>query len=150
VTYSGIIQGLRDIGQSFKPFVSDSFNLELIIPEQGDILYNPDTGNYEPSEQTEFIYQARVKELRNNLEKNVVGSSYNRIRLTGYLVNPVVFKEELPNQVQAKLLNDGLWLSGLFFRELSLENELVESFQIRQVLGDKITGYFELIDNLNN
>lgn len=147
--YSGVINNIRLINESFAPFVEGSFNLELIIPEQGEVVFNPVTGNYEMSEQTEKTYQARVKKIKEKEDSNIVGAEFDRLRLSGYLVSPLNFVEELPKQIKARLLNDGNWLTGSFFRELSIEPELTEAYETRKVLGDKIVGYFQLIDNLN-
>ena len=138
-----VLNGLQDT-------IEGSYNLQLIIPSQGNVEFNPETGNYEKVNTQQIIYQARVRIDNFKREKDVIGVDYNRFPIKGYLVSPLNFTAEIPTKIPSLILNDGSWISGFFYKQLSLENELKENYNLRQLLGDKITGFFEVASNVNN
>ena len=144
-----VIENLQQISTGFQSLAGNFHNLELLIQGQGEIIFNEETGNYEPVETQEIIYKARVKKKRLNQDNNIVGTDYDRIELEGCLVEPLEFTLQIGRKIKARLLNDGAWLEGFFFFAVDIESELIEAVDYRKILGQKIKGYFQVKDNFN-
>lgn len=144
--YTGIYEQLRQIASSYQGVTGNDYNLILTIPQSsGEAIIDPVTGNYTLPNTTNLILQIKAKPVKPPQEEINTGQDYNRTYLLGHLVNPLNYSGDFPTQVSAQLIQNGITENGKFTAKDNIPSSLVESFEMRRALGEKIYGYFEKV-----
>lgn len=147
--YSGLTNNLSAIAKSLASINGTQYNAKFILSVgSGIVEINPETGNYDLATTTNTIIKAKLISVKSVADNINIGTPFSRMHLEGQLLEPLIYNGEFNNYLDCELLNDGNWLKGKFYPELSIVSSLVESFSLRSALGSQINGYFEINGNL--
>jgi hypothetical protein len=126
-----------------------SHNGKIIFPVYSGDLEEDQWGNPIPSEEEEITLLVKFtpKKDPNTMTTVNPGLNIGRVYVEGYLVDPFTYENPLPRQADAEYLYQGNWRKGRFYNLDSLPTALDEAIDIDAVLGQKITGYFEVLEN---
>jgi hypothetical protein len=149
--YSGINNCLNAIVNSVKGINNFNYNAKFILSVgSGIVELNPETGNYDLVTTTAVTIKAQLMPMKELNENINIGTPFTKFYLEGHLYDPLNYNGEFNNYLECELLNDGSWLKGKFYPQLTLNTPLIESFSLRSALGSQIKGYFEINGNLSN
>lgn len=147
--HEGVTLALKNLAVALAHVQGKIYNAKFILTVgSDDVVVDPITGNYEFETSTTVEIKANLLPSKPPQEDINIGTSFTRMYFVGKLVDPLNYSGELNNFIQCEMLNDGSWIKGKFYPELSLYSGTVENFDIRKALGSSISGYFEISGDL--
>lgn len=143
--HDGLLKSLSRITIALPGIARNSPNAELSWKEfSGGVVVDPVTGNYVPSNSIPVLVKAELQQAKDPQTQENPGLNRNRIYLTGYLHDPLIYKNPLPETMEAVIKYQGEWRKGKFFPLIIFNDSIGESINLDIALGQEIRGYFEI------